>query len=179
MRWVRVSAVFMIVAAMGGTMACKAGPLDRPLKTSPTDKGPGSIEAARKYLEGRWSLVSFEVFPPGGQPIAVKGTGSLLYDGYGNLKMDLRTDAATAELLVAAGISIQQGVVTQEGRAAVDVQTRTLTYLIPGDLPVGAPSGPLATNRPRYWQVSGDILTLTTRDDSGKTLSVGRWQKTP
>jgi len=31
--------------------------------------------------------------------------------------------------------------------------------------------------RPRYWQVEGDVLTLTTRDAAGKPLSVGVWRK--
>ena len=63
------------------------------------------------------------------------------------------------------------------GRTAIDMQARTLTYFIAGQAPLGAPSGPLALNRPRYWQVAGNILTLTTRGDDGQPLSVARWQK--
>jgi hypothetical protein len=177
MKRARISAVFTLVAAMAGTMACQGGAYNKPIEGAPVAKGPGTLEAARKYLEGRWSLVSFEVFPPGGPPILLNGTGSLVYDSYGNLKMELRTDGATAELLAAAGIPTRQGVITEEGRAVVDMQNRTLTYVIPGDPPIGAPSGALATNRPRHWQVEGDVLTLTTKDSDGKTLSVGRWQK--
>ncbi len=72
---------------------------------------------------------------------------------------------------------MEQGVVRQEGRVAVDMQNRTLTYILDGAPPLGAPSGPLASNRPRYWQVDGNVLTLTTKDDKGTPLSVGRWQK--
>ena len=32
-------------------------------------------------------------------------------------------------------------------------------------------------NRPRHWEVAGSLLTLTTRGDDGKPLSVGRWRK--
>jgi hypothetical protein len=42
-----------------------------------------------------------------------------------------------------------------------------------------AGSGPLAPSRPRHWQVDGNVLTLTTKDDAGNAVSVGRWQKVP
>jgi hypothetical protein len=32
-------------------------------------------------------------------------------------------------------------------------------------------------NRPRYWEVNGDLLTLTTKDDNGTPLSVAKWQR--
>jgi hypothetical protein len=40
-----------------------------------------------------------------------------------------------------------------------------------------AGTGPLATSRPRYWQVDGNLLTLTTKDDAGRPTSIGRWRK--
>jgi hypothetical protein len=55
------------------------------------------------------------------------------------------------------------------------MQNRTLTYIIPSQAPLT--TGPLAVHRPRHWQVDGDVLTLTTKDDAGKPLSVGRWRK--
>jgi hypothetical protein len=30
---------------------------------------------------------------------------------------------------------------------------------------------------PRHWVVEGDTLTLTTKDQAGKPLSVGRWKR--
>jgi hypothetical protein len=83
----------------------------------------------------------------------------------------------TGEALTKAGIEIRGGVLSTEGRTAVDLQNRTLTYIIQGQPPVGAASGPLATNRPRHWEVAGDVLTLTTKDAKGEALSVGRWKK--
>ena len=53
---------------------------------------------------------------------------------------------------------------------------RTLTYVLADQPPSG--TGPLAINRPRHWQVEGTLLTLTTQDETGKPLSVGRWRKT-
>jgi hypothetical protein len=103
--------------------------------------------------------------------------GTLTYDEFSNLRMEIRTDERTAELLMKAGVEIRGGVLSSEGRTAVDLQNRTLTYILQGGPAVGAPSGPLASNRPRHWEVTGDVLTLTTKDDKGAALSVGRWKK--
>ena len=34
-------------------------------------------------------------------------------------------------------------------------------------------------NRPRHWEVTADVLTLTTRDDKGAPMSISRWKKSP
>jgi hypothetical protein len=168
----RTIVVCLVAAAAVG---CAAAPRQRPVEMGPVDQGAGSIAAARKYLAGRWTLESFEVYPPGKAPIALKGAGTLLYDEFGNLKMDIRADQGSADLLRAAGVDIRDGVISSDGRVAVDMQNRTLTYVIPSQVPPTA--GPLAINRPRHWEVAGDVLTLTTKDDAGKPLSIGRWKK--
>jgi hypothetical protein len=148
-----------------------------PAQKGPVDKGPGTLTAARTYLEGRWSLVSFEVFPPGTPPITVKGQGTLTYDGFGNLDMQIRVDEPTGRKLTEAGIVIADGKLSTTGRTVIDVATHTLSYVVEGQPPRGAPSGPLALNRPRYWAVEGNVLTLTTKDAEGRPVSVGRWEK--
>jgi len=90
--------------------------------------------------------------------------------------MEIRTDQATSDQLDDAGIRMQGGVLSMKGRTVIDLQNRTLTYVMEGQPAAGAP-GPLAVNRPRYWQVDGDVLTLTTKDDNGQPLSVGKWQR--
>jgi hypothetical protein len=165
------------VALLAGAGACAKQSRVRAVEGGPVPTGAGTTKAARDYLEGRWSLLSFEVMPPGRDRIQVSGAGTLSYDAYGNLKMDIRVDDATSRALAGAGIPLENGVLSTEGRVAVDMTRKTLTYVLEGQPPIGATSGPLATNRPRYWDVEGNILTLSTRDDSGNVLSVGRWQK--
>jgi hypothetical protein len=145
------------------------------------DEGRGTLTAARKYLEGRWNLESFEVFPPGKAPMTLKGQGTLTYDEFGNLDIQIRTDEASADLLRAAGIDIRDNVISTTGRTAVDMQNRTLTYIMDrrGSAASGPAAGPLALNRPRHWQVEADLLTITTRDEKGTPLSVGRWRRMP
>jgi hypothetical protein len=89
--------------------------------------------------------------------------------------MEIRAEQSAADVLRAAGIDTRDGMISSEGRTTVDMQNRTLTYSVPGQ----SGTGPLALNRPRYWDVQGDLLTLTTKDESGKPLSVGRWRRIP
>ncbi len=165
----------LLVASVLALTACTAAPRVRPVKAGPVDTGSGSLTEARKYLEGHWSLVSFDVFPPSGSSFQVQGNGSLDYDAYGNLSMTVRVDKDSAARLEAAGISARDGVVSTSGRTAVDLQNKTLTYVLEGR--AGRETGPMALTRPRHWEVTGTQLTLTTLSDDGKPLTVGKWQK--
>jgi hypothetical protein len=171
--------VIMLALAAAG---CAGAPRTAPIKGGPVTTGPGTVESARKYLEGRWSLMSFEVFPPGQKSVLLKGNGTLNYDAFGNLDMQIRVeDRTTSEELARAGIPITNGVISTTGRAAIDLNARTLTYFLEGQNPlvVKGPAGPLALSRPRHWVVEGNTLTLTTRHDDGQPASVARWQKVP
>ena len=174
-RCIPVAMVATIVAI--ALSACASVPWEGPIKLGPTDTGAGSLVAARKYLEGRWTLVSYELFPPDGPPVSLNGTGILTFDQYGNLTIDIRADAASATILEKAGIATANGALSTSGRTVVDLQSRTLTYVLEGQPPLGAPSGPLALNRPRHWEVDGNVLTLTIKGDDSRPVSVGRWQK--
>jgi hypothetical protein len=75
---------------------------------------------------------------------------------------------------------MRDGVISTKGRAALDLQRRALTYFLEGQRSgYIAGGGPLALSRPRYWEINGDLLTLTTRDDKGAPLSISRWRRTP
>ena len=172
MTWKPALAALMLLAAAAAAYA------GEPRQRSKVDTGPGSLTAARKYLEGRWGLESFEVRPPGKPPIMLKGSGVLNYDDFGNLTMEIRADQATSDLLRAAGIEIRDGVISTKGRTAIDLQNRTLTYFLEGQRSgYVTGGGPLAPNRPRHWEVTEDVLTLTTKDDAGAPLSISRWRK--
>ena len=173
-----LSALVLLLVAAGASAGV---PRQRPVLISQQIAGgPGTLKEARKFLEGRWGLESFEVRPPGKAPIFLKGTGSLNYDDFGNLRMEIRADQASSDLLRAAGIDIRDGVISTEGRTAIDLQKHTLTYFLAGQRSAYVTGGgPLALNRPRHWEVTADTLTLTTLDDSGAPLSIGRWKRTP
>jgi hypothetical protein len=165
----------LLAMALAAAAACAGAPRERPVRMGPVDTGPGTLTAARTFLQGRWTLESFEVRPPGKTPIALKGAGTLVYDDSGNLRMEIRADEKSSDLLRAAGVDIRDGVISTDGRTAIDIQNRTLTYVLQGQAPLVR--GPLGTDRPRHWEVEGDVLILTTKDDAGQPLSVGRWRK--
>ena len=173
----RAFSCILIVATLG-SYACAAAPRQRPIRTSEIQEGTGTLQGARKFLEGRWTLVSFQVFPPNAEPITVPGQGVMTYDDFGNLRMEIRADQAATDLLRGAGIEMRDGVISSDGRAAIDLQNRTLTYFLEGQRSGYATGGgPLALSRPRHWEVNQDVLTLTTQDDAGAPLSVSRWKK--
>jgi hypothetical protein len=177
LRWVMETLVVLLALQ---TIACGAAAGENPLKGGPVETGRGSLTAARKYLEGRWLLESFEVLPPGKAPVTLRGQGTLVYDDFGNLNVEIRTDEQSADLLRAAGIEMRDNVVSTSGRTVVDLQNKTLTYVLEGQAaPMTRSGGPLALNRPRHWEVEADVLTVTTKDDRGNPLSVGRWRRVP
>ena len=168
----------LALIAAGG---CAGAPRERPLQTNPIESGPMTVEAARKFLEGRWTLISYEVFPPGKPGIKITGAGTLLYDDYGNLDMQIRVDdEAASEELRHAGVPLKEGRISSTGRTAIDMQAHTLTYLLEGQALVPTdPKGPLSYGQPRHWDVKGNVLTLTTKGDDGRAVAVGVWQKAP
>lgn len=174
-----MSRACLIVIAMFVTVAVSPGaaPLDQRIKLGPVETGPGTLTAARKYLQGRWELVSYEIFPPGQPPVSLKGKGTLFYDDFGNLEMEVRVDEETALVLEKADIRTTDGKLLTKGRTVIDMQARTLVFVLEGQPAFGAPSGPLALNRPRHWAVEGNELTLTTKGENDTPLSVSRWKK--
>jgi len=171
--WHRIAMVCSLV----GCVSCASPPRQRPLPVGKVDSGAGTTASARQFLQGRWALLSMDLFPPNAPVIHVKGSGVLTYDNFANMTVDLRLDPATAGLFERIGIPAPNGVVSTTGRTLVDMTTKTLSYTLEGQQAVRPATHPLDTNRPRYWEVAGDTLTLRTKDDSGTVLSVAVWQK--
>ena len=135
--------------------------------------------AACTDLEGTWSLLSFTIYPPSGAPVEMKGEGTLSFDDFGYVMMTLNADATSAALLTEAGIPMEKNRFFTWGKTIVDKRNKTLKYVkyvFEGQYPA-LTAGPTALERLCYWSVSGSTLTLTTKDESGKPLSVGRWRR--
>jgi hypothetical protein len=167
----------VITCALAAGSGCAGAPRTKPLPIGKADTGAGTIAEARKYLEGRWSLVSLDVTPPGEPPIHAVGSGTLIYDEFANMTVDLKVDTATANLFEQVGIPVRNGVVSTKGKTLVDMTGRTLSYVLEGQANIRPATHPLDTNRPRYWEVDQNTLTLRTKDDKGAILSVAVWRK--
>ncbi len=171
MRLSRTLSALSLALLVAGSAACTYKP-----RTVPPNTGQGTVNQARKFLEGTWSLVSFTVYPPNGEPIAMVGKGSVVFDDFNNMNMTLEADDASAALLAKAGIPMEKNRFSTSGKVIVDMQNRTLRYVLEGQH-VGVTIGPMAIERLRHWEVTDNTLTLTTKDDGGKPLSVGKWQR--
>lgn len=159
------------------TVCAIAAPVSADGQRGPVDKGPGTLAAARKYLEGVWRLQSFVITLPGREPISLPPNGTLTYDDFGNLTMDIHVDLKTAAVLDSVGIHTDKGQLYSKGKTAVDMQNHTLTYILEGQPKAGEPSGPLGLNRPRYWEVEQDLLTTIVKGDDGQAVSTAKWKR--
>jgi hypothetical protein len=170
-----MKASLLIIAVLIATEGCGSVGTG-PIKAGPVDQGQGTLTDARKRLEGRWALETFELIPPGRPSITLSGQGTLDYDDFGNLRMEIRADEPSADLLRAAGVEMRDGgIISSDGRTVIDLQNKTLAYVVQGQ-PEGN-QALLGTSRLRYWDIQGDVLVLTTKDDTGKPTSIGRWRR--
>jgi hypothetical protein len=53
------------------------------------------------------------------------GDGTLRYDDFGNLRIEIRADQQAADLLRAAGVETRDGTISSDGRVVVDMQNRS------------------------------------------------------
>ncbi len=172
-----VSIVVAVATLAAGSAACHGGSLQKPLLLGPVDTGPGTMEQARRYLQGHWTLMSMDIFPPGQAPIHAAATGSMTYDDFGNMDVELRLNPATTKLAEGIGIQAPKGVVSTTGSTVIDINNHSISYVLQGQAAVRPAMSPLDTNRPRYWEVTGNQLTLRTKDENGTVLSVTVWRK--
>ena len=163
--------------AFASAVACSSAPIDKPLKLDKVDKGPGTLSEARQYLEGRWTLVSMDLFPPDFPAVHNAATGSMTYDNFSNMKVEMQLNPEATQLADRIGIPNQTGQVLTTGRTVIDIGNHAISYVLEGQPGTRPPTHPLDTNLPRYWEVSGDTLTLRTKDEAGKILSVSVWRK--
>ena len=165
--------VMLSVAALSAVGACASTrPRRRPIEGGAVTAGPGSLEAVRRQLEGRWDLVSAEVVSAGGARQAVKASAVLTYDAYGNLSLTGAYDdpAATAEQTAALNFT---------GRAVIDTQRQVLRLLdvkqSEGEFAALPPD--LMASRERAYAFEGDVLTLTVKTSAGRVTAINTWRR--
>lgn len=149
--------------------ACTATPRAKPIPTTKIDTGPGSLQAARRALEGTWTLVSLDVME-GGAPRRVPASGTLTYDAYGNMTIEGKIDddpARTPTFLA------------YRGRIVIDTARK---QFYPADLVSGAPVdqsalAPVSPDKARRYEVTADTLTVTYMDAAAKPTAVASWRR--
>jgi hypothetical protein len=183
----RVGLLRPAALALAGTAliaGCAASERQRPLQTSPIATSGNTLQAARKQLEGRWTLVSLEYASPDGKRATVEGTtGVLTADAFGNLEIEYRLSEGGLKALGDLGFKTPNAVISTKGRSVINVDQQSIVYVDekaqPFDPKVAAGrQNPFALERTRYYDFGADgLLTLTTRHDDGKDAAVSKWRK--
>lgn len=150
--------------------ACAGAPRERPIELGPVDTGAGSVEAARRQLQGEWGLVALDAIAPSGEATRVKATAVLTYDDYGNFRIVGRFEDPRVTRLELNRMLVF------EGRAVVDARKQELTLFESGE---GPPlrGTPIATDRVRRYAFENDQLRLSTIDADGRVTATTTWQK--
>ncbi len=166
---------------------CHKQPSTRPLKTSPVTTGEGTIEEARRKLQGRWTLLSLTVASEDGRQSAVDATGVLAFDGFGNLDIEYRLSEAGQKTLEGLGIKTPGPVLSTSGNVAIDPVQRQIRYAgvdvqkraLEFDPDLAARrANPFTLERMRYYSFADTgELTLTTRHDNGRDAAVAHWKR--
>jgi hypothetical protein len=168
-------------------VGCARSERQRPVQTNPIASGPDTVEAARKALEGRWTLLSLDVTAEDGRRATVEATGFLTSDAFGNLHVEYRLSEPGRQALEAIGVQQRDPVISTTGRVVIDTQEHKITYVgadaekraFDPDL-AARRANPFALERARYYALDAEgVLTLTTRHDNGGDASTSRWKKGP
>jgi len=169
------------IAALVAIAGCSPGPMTRPGTGGPMNKpvalgkdaSSGSVEAARRQLEGTWDLVALEWAPSSDAArVPIKATGTLTYDEYGNLRIDAHTTDPAAP--VAAR---EVTMLTFTGRAVIDPVKHELKLM---DLTGTAnPDEVLSPEQRRRVELEADLLKLSSFDDQGRVTAISTWRRRP
>src|SRR5262245_43951048 len=125
------SLILIVIAVCILETACAAGPRRGPLPTKPVETGENTTAAARRQLEGRWTLISLDIAAEDGRRANVQAAGDLGLDGFGNLEIEYRLSDAGRATLESLGISSPNPVISTTGRAVIDTQQHRITYIAP------------------------------------------------
>jgi hypothetical protein len=179
-----VHSAALILAGTCLTAGCAASDRQRPIETSRIATSGETLQAARKQLEGRWTLISLEYAAPDGKRASVEGTaGSIVADAFGNLEIEYRLSDSGRKTLTSLGFQTPNPVISTKGRSVINVDQRSIVYVDDKAQPfdpkaAAGRANPFALERTRYYDFGADgVLTLTTRHDDGKDAAVSKWKK--
>jgi hypothetical protein len=169
----------LCAAALAGLVlvGCKAAPRQRPIKMGPVDTGPGSVEYARRQLEGAWSLERAQFTDANGQPTDVQADGRLVLDAYGNLSVhgQLREPSSDPTGRVSAEM------LEYTGRIVIDADKQEFRLL---DRKVktavsAATERRLDPAQIRHYRLEGDVLTISMLGPDGRPTAITVFRRAP
>jgi hypothetical protein len=165
---VRVScrSTFLTAILVSLVSGCSGAPRKNPVRLGAVDAGPGSLEAVRRQLQGKWELVAVETFDAAGTSTTHRGDGLLTFDEFGTVTATGRLDDAPD-----AG-----NLVTFSGRAVIDT-ARHLIVLVPPTGTAGEHHAAAVPDPARQYLLQGSVLTLTVQDPGGHPRVRTTWHR--
>ena len=161
-------AVALVTALLVG--GCSAAPRQRPIELGPVDTGAGSVEAARRQLQGEWNLVRLETPGPSGESRAVAARALLTYDEYGNF-----TIAGKVEDPSVTRVEVDR-LLRFSGRAVIDARKQELRLFPSGDSPP-LDGTAISVDRVRRYAFENEMLRMSTVDANGQITATSTWQR--
>jgi hypothetical protein len=171
----RVLRRLIVAGLVGVSLACTAAPLDRPVKLGPIDSGPGSVEFARRQLEGAWTLELLEIVDTKGIARPVRSTGRLTVDAFGNMAMSGRLiDPAPGDRP-----EEMQPIVEYKGRLIIDPDRHEFRLDAPvAAVPVdNALAKAVSPTLVRRYTITDDRLVVTVTLPDGSTSARTSFRK--
>jgi len=136
----------------------------------PGDAGAGSVEAARRQLQGTRQLVQLDVVAPNGDTTPVQANGRLTYDDHGNIAM---------RGTITGSAQVDPSALNFEGRVAIDPDAHTikLTGVTAASADDKRIDPKLDASKVRYYTFEGDLLKTTLKDAAGTTTAMATWKR--
>jgi hypothetical protein len=136
-----------------------------------SEEGSGALESTRRQLTGTWELVALESAPRGDDArVPVQASGTLIYDDFGNLTIDAHTTDPAAP--VAAR---EANILAFKGRAVIDLARSELKLMdVTGNV---NPDEVLAPERRRRYEITGDVLKLSSFNERGQVTAIATWRR--
>ena len=174
---VRPCAAALLLAGSLGLAACASSPRQRPVSAGDVNTGAGSLEAARRQLEGTWTLTRFEVLDTAGQLTAVRAKAQLTYDAFANLSIK----GVLEEPLPGQKSVTDAPALAYTGKAIIDTvrQEMVLTGTQSTVQPDPSIAATISVENRRRYAIADGTLTISVVDSTGRVTSKSTFSRQP
>lgn len=145
------------------------------LLSAPLGEALAEVADATAFL-GSWELVSFDLFPAEGEPVARNMSGRIHYAEGGFMAaqlMPLGRTAADPSASPAERWAASRGYVAYFGRFDVDPAARTVTHHVAGSVNQAW----VGTDLVRHYELDGDVLRLSLWNADGRVTGTLTWRR--
>ena len=133
-----------------------------------------AAQTPEQSFVGAWTLVSFENFAEDGEVTRNEMTGSIIYTESGRMAAQLMPKDYEKRERPEGRPADRRGNVAYWGRFELDPEAGSVTHHVEGSI-----IGPwVGVDLVRHYEIEGDVLKLSLRDEKGRTTGTLTWQRT-